>query len=175
MGSDINHDNYQYDILFRDDCHFKSTCNKIEEEIVKQNLFINGGTLNFNNLTYRSDILVVCFKENELIGFNSLMLNRDNLYIIQIGIKNEHKKKGIGTQMMKIAISIAQRFNLKVSAHVRDYNIASQNMINRLGFEKMPFNGSPNNPFYVLDNSLKMDDDISNKVIKKVINKLNNS
>ncbi len=176
MTSNGIFEEYQYDILFYSDYNFKSMCNKIEEKIVKQNLYINGGTLNFNNLTYSSDILIVCSKENELIGFNSLMLNRYDLYIIQIGIKNEHKKKGIGTQMMKIAISIAQQFNLKVSAHVRDYNIASQNMIKGLGFKKMSYNSSPNNHFYVLDSSLKMDDAISNKVIKKVkINeKLNN-
>ena len=140
-----------YIIVNKDDKRFKNVCNYIEKHIVKENLRENGGTLNFTNLTYNSDYLIICTKRFVPIGFNSIIQFDNNLYINQIGVKNKYKKQGIGTQMMQMVIDIATAADIAVSADVRDYNIASQKMFQSLGFEKIDEYSTEEGYYYELD------------------------
>ena len=140
-----------YDIIIPSDNKFISICDECEKEIVTPNLSKNGGTLNFSNLVYNSDILIVCYKEKEIVGFNSLVMNKNELYIYQIGVKPGYKNQKIGTNLMKLAIDIAKKKNLMITAHVREYNIYSKMMMESVGLKKIDEYSSTNNLFYLLD------------------------
>ena len=131
--------------------YFYQVCDYIEEYITKENLFINGGTLNYNSLTYDSDILLVVFDNKIPIGYNSIVRYDDGLYIYQIAVKKKYQNKGIGTLMLKKAIEIADEENTFVTEHVMNYNIASQKMFLNLGFKKVSEDSKTGNGFYILN------------------------
>lgn len=140
-----------YDIIIPSDSKFISVCDECEEKIVTPNLSRNGGTLNFSNLVYNSDILIVCYKGKEIIGFNSLVMDENELYIYQIGVKPGYKNQKIGTSLMNLAIDIAKKKNLMVTAHVRDYNTYSKMMMESVGLKRIDEYSSKGNSFYLLD------------------------
>ena len=131
------------------DKSFNDMCDYLESNICKENLAQNGGILNYNGLTYNSDFLIVAFDKKKPVGYNSVIITNTNFYIYQIAVKNEYKQRGIGTSMMKAAIKIATDANQNVTANVRDYNIASQRMVEKLGFEKVSDNNG--NYLYLLE------------------------
>ena len=135
--------------------YFYQVCDYIENHITKENLSKNGGTLNYNNLTYNSDILLVASDNGIPIGYNSIVKYNKGLYIYQIAVKKEYQNKGIGTLMLKKAIEIAEEQNTFVTAHVMNYNIASQKMFLNLGFKKIDEDKKTGNGFYAL-NQLKI-------------------
>lgn len=138
-------------ILKNDDIDFGSICNYCEENITLENHVQNGGTLNYINLTYYSDILLVALSNNVPIAYNSLVVTKDKtLYVYQIAVKKEYQRLGIGTELMKNAINIAQGLNMDLSAHVREYNIASKGMFESLGFKKIDSNSTLDNNYYFL-------------------------
>jgi len=131
------------------DRKFDDICSYLEKNICNENLSENGGTLNYSNLTYGSDLLIVAFDKSKPVGYNSIVLIEDGVYIYQIALKNEYKHKGIGTSMMQVAIDFANNIDQNVFAHVRDYNTASQKMMEGLGFKKISDNKG--NYLYLLD------------------------
>ena len=135
--------------------NFYRACDYIETHITKENLSINGGTLNYSNLTYDSDILLIAFDNDIPVGYNSIVRYDGGLYIYQIAVKKEYQNKGIGTLMLKKAIEIAEEQNTFVTAHVMNYNIASQKMFLNLGFKKIDEDKKTGNGFYAL-NQLKI-------------------
>ena len=118
---------------------FDDLCDDIEENITADNLVINGGTLNYSGLTYYSEILLVAYNdEEEPVGYNSIVRDSNGLYIYQIAVKKSYHRNGIGTLMLREAIKIAEEEGASfVTAHVMDYNIASQTMFLHLGFKKV--------------------------------------
>lgn len=127
---------------------FNKICAYCDKRIVEENLSINGGTLNYSGIIYDSDIIIVCFDKTKPIAFNSIVELDDSLYIYQIAVKNSHKKQGIGETLMHKAISIATCKNKAVTAHVRDYNEASNHLFKKLGFTAIE---PGSNTLYVLD------------------------
>lgn len=116
---------------------FFPICQELEQTITCENLRENGGTLRFSGLIYRSDELLVAYKNGEPVGYNSLVRANKSLYIYQIAVKRSHQHKGVGRAMMKMAIDIAKTENLNVTAHVMEYNEASKGMFRSLGFKKL--------------------------------------
>jgi hypothetical protein len=72
--------------LIPDDKGFKKVCDYLESTIVKENLSINGGTLNHHSLTYNSDVLLVAVVENIIIGYASLVKIQNTCYVYQIAL-----------------------------------------------------------------------------------------
>lgn len=136
-----------YIIVYYNNKNFKKICDYIEKEIVEPNLSKNGGTLNYQKLTYKSDLLILCIDQNKIVGFNSIIFfPKDTLYIYQIGVLNKYKNKGIGTNLMKQAVDIAIENDLYVSAHVMDYNTYSKKLMEKIGLKKLSVQGK--NSFY---------------------------
>jgi len=127
---------------------FLEICSQLEETVVKDNLRQNGGTLNFSNLTYHSDILIVGFEGNTPVAFNSLIIHGSSLYVYQIAVKKEYQEKGIGKYLIDRAKQLASTLNLDVTAHVKKYNIASQKMFESCGFFRSAENSDDEDYFY---------------------------
>ena len=136
---------------------FYKTCNYIEQNITFENLRENGGTLNYSGLTYNSNILLIALENDAPVGYNSVIASPDSYYIYQIAVKKSFQRKGIGTKMMEKAIEMADSKNLFVTAHVRDYNIASQRMFLKLGFIKA---NNRKNGLYILNQKSRRDNQI---------------
>ncbi len=116
---------------------FFPLCQQLEQTITCENLRVNGGTLRFSSLIYKADEILVAYENGEPVGYNALVRADKSLYIYQIAVKKTHQHKGVGTAMMKAAISIAASENLNVTAHVMEYNEPSKGMFNSLGFKKL--------------------------------------
>lgn len=127
---------------------FNRICEYCDRTIVDENLIINGGTLNYSGIIYDSDIMIVCFDKTTPVAFNSIVELDDSIYIYQIAVKKSFKNKGIGTYLMQKAISIAKNKNKAVTAHVRDYNDASNHLFQKLGFAAVE---TGSNTLYVLN------------------------
>lgn len=139
---------------------FYKICDYCNREIVQENLSINGGTLNYSGLVYDSDILIVCLDKTNPIAFNSIVELDDCLYIYQIAVQNKYKNQGIGTNLMQKAISIAETKEKTITAHVRDYNIASNTLFKKLGFDPIE---PGSNTLYLLDTKSKKHQNKFNK------------
>lgn len=135
--------------------YFFEVCDFVEENINRENLSENGGTLNYSNLTYNSDILFIAFDKGIPVGYNSIVRYEDGLYIYQIAVKKEYQNKGIGTSMLRKAVEIADEENSFLTAHVMNYNSASQKMFLNLGFKKISEDPKTGNGFYVLNQRRK--------------------
>jgi len=131
--------------------YFNRMCDHVEEHINRENLSINGGTLNYRDLTYNSDILLIAFDNDIPVGYNSIVRYGGGLYIYQIAVKKEYQHKNIGTLMLRKAIEIADEQGTFVTAHVMNYNTASQKMFLKLGFKKVDENKETGNGFYILN------------------------
>lgn len=149
-------DNIRIDIIIPNEIpndekmdEFISLCSYLEANIVDENHSKNGGTLNYSNLTYYSDILLVAYKENIPVAFNSLVFHKkDLLYCNQYVVKKEFQNKGIGKRIMESAMKIVDELNVDFSAHVKDYNIASQKVFTSLGFKKVGYLSEVDNYYY---------------------------
>lgn len=140
--------NYTYMTISSKSPIFNKICDYCDREIVQENLTINGGTLNYSGIIYDSDILIICFDKTLPVAFNSIVELDTCIYIYQIAVKNNYKRQGIGTELMQRAISIAKTKKKAITAHVRDYNEASNHL-----FQKLAFNAVEpgSNTLYVLE------------------------
>lgn len=159
-------DNVEFRIIKANDTNFKDVCDYVEKNINKENLYINGGTLQNTGLTYKALFLIVAYKDNFPIAYNSVRQKvGDELYISQIAVKKEFKRLGIGTKMMEIAIEIAKLNNKDVTAHVRYYNIPSIEMFKSLGFtQSMNLTKKGSYKFTLNQKELTVDNDTHKKI-----------
>ena len=154
MKNLTDYQNRKYYICFPVDDDFDDICNECEENIVKPNLRRNNGTLNFDGLVYGSDILLICKDNDKIVGYNSVVIKRNALYINQIAVIPSYKRQGIGKSMMECVIDIADKVGLPLCAHVRSYNEASLAMVRSLGFEKNEEYSSEKNFFFELNTKI---------------------
>ena len=133
---------------------FLKLCDYLEENVTKENLSKNGGTLNFEKLVYNSDALFVAFDDNKPIGFNSITIRGAQYYIYQMAIKKEYQHQGIGSMFMEKLIEFVEEKNGFIVANVMDYNISSKSLISKFGFEKIGETGKGNG-LYVLNDFKK--------------------
>lgn len=119
---------------------FKNVCNYVEININRENLSKNGGTLNYANLTYDSDILIIAYDDGKPVGYNSVVRcgeNDEGYYIYQIAVKKEYQNQGIGPAMLKEIVDMADKEDTFITANVMNYNINSQKMFKSFGFIKV--------------------------------------
>ncbi len=139
--------NYTVHTIDYKDPNFVKICHYLEKAITQENLAINGGTLNYQGLTYRSDLLSLVSNGDNIVGYNSIVILEDSYYIYQIAIKKEYQQQGLGMMLMEEAMRIAKENNMDVTANAMDYNSNSVRMFERLGFTKLGY-GSEGNGFY---------------------------
>ena len=133
-----NEVNIEYRVIARNNPDFRQICNYIEENIVKENLEENGGTLKMTGLVYQCPILIVAFADGNPIGFNAIKDRKYTgyFYISQIAVKNEFKRKGVAKKMMEILVELANETSVGVAAHAKQYNTPSVEMFKSLGFDQ---------------------------------------
>ena len=110
------------------------------EKIAQSNNYKNGGTLTFSNLISGCNYLIIAKNEKEIIGYLALKIYdvfENSIYIEQIAIKNEFKKQGVATNLIKFAINeFKDKFSI-INAHVRITNDASNGLFKKLNFTKL--------------------------------------
>ena len=87
--------------------YFKSVCRILERRIVKENLVSNGGTLNYDNVTYESDHLLIALTGKKIIGYASILDSEDAYYIYQIAVGKEYQGQGVGSALVERVKAIA--------------------------------------------------------------------
>lgn len=90
------------------------------------------------NFLYEShrDTFLVAEKEREVIGFVIGIVQKKEGHILVIAIRDDYKKKGIGTFLMKKLIEIYKKKGItQLKLEVRASNVAALSMYKNLGFK----------------------------------------
>ncbi|NYT03123.1 MAG: ribosomal protein S18-alanine N-acetyltransferase [Candidatus Methanofastidiosa archaeon] len=91
--------------------------------------------INFLYESYRDTFLVV-EKDTEVIGFVIGIVQKKEGHILVIAIRDDFKRKGIGTFLMKKLIDIYEKKGInRLKLEVRVSNIAAISMYKHLGFK----------------------------------------
>lgn len=91
--------------------------------------------VNFLFESYRDTFLVV-EKDKEVIGFVIGIVQKKEGHILVIAIRDDFKRKGIGTFLMKKLIDIYKKKGItRLKLEVRVSNIAAISMYKNLGFK----------------------------------------
>lgn len=125
---------YNYIFVNRDDKTFKSICNYLSKHVAKENYKENGGTLPKDDEISCADFIVICTKGLIPVGYNSILNLKDGLYINQIGVKNKYKQQGIGTEMMKTVMSLAEGAQRDIYTKVEEKEKIAQKFFESVGF-----------------------------------------
>lgn len=82
-----------------------------------------------------SEYFVVC--ENEIIcGFAGLWFNIDEAHIMNIAVKKDFRKKGIGSELLKFLIEEAKnKEKICITLEVRDDNIPAIELYKKFDFD----------------------------------------
>ena len=138
---------------------FEETCDEIEENIVKENLEENGGTLKRTNLTYRADIIIFAALKGRKIGFASIYLDKypDGLYISQIAVKKEYQHLGVGKSLVDACKRLAALNKKDLVCDILDTNVKSQGLFKKAGFSKVEGDQSSTHSHYKVDLSFSGD------------------
>lgn len=82
-----------------------------------------------------SEYFVVC--ENEIIcGFAGLWFNIDEAHIMNIAVKKDFRKKGIGSELLKFLIDEAKnKEKICITLEVRDDNIPAIELYKKFDFD----------------------------------------
>ena len=141
----------KYLLISRENSKFKDYCYACKENVVNENLYVNGGTLQVPDAVFYSNILIIACEEIEesktIVGFIALHEQGDSIYVNQIGVKNIFKRQGIGKTLVEKTKLYANERN--VACHVRSFNIASQRLFESCGFIKDVEGSNVNNYFYI--------------------------
>lgn len=90
------------------------------------------------NFLYEShrDTFLVAEKEREVIGFVIGIVQKKEGHILVIAIRDDYKKKGIGTFLMKKLIDTYKKKGItQLKLEVRASNVAALSMYKNLGFK----------------------------------------
>lgn len=128
----------EYEVIPKEDGKYYPTAFYCENFITIPNLQSNGGILVAQELVYIGDYLIVCKDNNKIVGYNSLTDNGDNLFIGQICVLEDYRRKGIGSKLIEQAIMLEQDAK-KIGATVLMSNIPSQRTFEKMGFSKTPY------------------------------------
>ena len=118
----------------KDEENFEEVCRDCFENITKENLFTNGGTLKTEDAVFQADTIIVAMDDGLIVGYSALRASVHELYIIQIAVKNSHKRMGIGRELLNHVKKIAFSLSVEVTADIREYNQASQALFESNGF-----------------------------------------
>jgi len=78
--------------------------------------------------------IIVAKAEEKIIGYISVYDNEDSLDIMKIAVKEDYKRKKIGTRLLNFVID---NFNKKIFLEVRESNLRAINFYTRYGFAKI--------------------------------------
>ena len=128
--------------------NFRDVFKYCADNVIPENLKENGGTLMFKRVVFQSDTVIIACDNEDIVAFNALRTRPEGLYINQIAVKNSHKRQGIGTELVELAKDYAKAKEMSVYCHVREYNVASQEMFKSCGFIKNDSLSTEDNFFY---------------------------
>ena len=90
------------------------------------------------NFLYEShrDTFLVAEKDKNVIGFVIGMVQKREGHVLVIAIRDDYKKKGIGTFLMKKLIDVYKKKGItQLKLEVRASNVAALSMYRNLGFK----------------------------------------
>lgn len=91
--------------------------------------------INFLYESYRNTFLVA-EKDRDIIGFVIGITQRKEGHILVIAVRDDFKRKGIGTVLMQKLISVYKKNGItRLRLEVRESNIAAISMYRKLGFK----------------------------------------
>ncbi|MEN6378649.1 MAG: ribosomal protein S18-alanine N-acetyltransferase [Methanofastidiosum sp.] len=92
-------------------------------------------TINFLYESHR-DTFLVAEKDGDVIGFVIGMVQKREGHVLVIAIRDDYKKKGIGTFLMKKLIDVYKKKGItRLKLEVRVSNVAALSMYRNLGFK----------------------------------------
>ena len=84
----LENNNLEFRIIKASDMQFVAVCDYIEKNINRENLCINGGTLQNSDITYKAIFLIVAYKDGVPVAYNSVRQKvEDEFYVSQIAVK----------------------------------------------------------------------------------------
>lgn len=90
------------------------------------------------NFLYEShrDTFLVAEKDEDVIGFVIGIVQKKEGHVLVIAIRDDYKKKGIGTFLMKKLIDVYKKKGItRLKLEVRASNVAALSMYRNLGFK----------------------------------------
>ncbi len=91
-----------------------------------------------NSFNSNTEKYIIAWYNNIIVGYFGISISIDFIDILSICTKNEFKKNGIASLLLRNIISIANTNNIqKIFLEVRVSNIAAQNLYKKFGFEQI--------------------------------------
>ena len=89
-----------------------------------------------NELNYNLSIYIVAIKDDEVIGYAGMWHVVNEGHIVNIAVKEEHRRKGVGALLIKKFIEIArEKEMIGLTLEVRMSNAAGQRLYYKFGFK----------------------------------------
>ncbi|MCI8309409.1 MAG: ribosomal protein S18-alanine N-acetyltransferase [Clostridia bacterium] len=110
--------------------------NKIENIIQDEyDEFWNSNILK-SELLKSSCKYIVAKEADEILGFAGIFVTLDDVQIMNIVVKKNKRRMGIGNILLKNLINLAKQTNLEIlTLEVNSNNIPAQNLYKKFGFE----------------------------------------
>ena len=109
--------------------------NKIENIIQDEYEFWNSNILK-SELLKSSCKYIVAKEADEILGFAGIFVTLDDVQIMNIVVKKNKRRMGIGNILLKNLINLAKQTNLEIlTLEVNSNNIPAQNLYKKFGFE----------------------------------------
>lgn len=75
---------------------------------------------------------------DEIVGFAGILINYDDIHIMNIVVKKEQRKKGIGKELLKALIELAKKENKEsLTLEVNEKNIPAIKLYEKFNFENL--------------------------------------
>ena len=115
---------FEYDRFHSDNNISKSLANKIKAEWAR------------NNCLERADKVFIIKDQNQILGFNSCIVEENSARIDLIAVRKNHKNKGIGKKLVIASLSYYGSKGMKsMKVGTQSNNLASLNLYYSLGFK----------------------------------------
>lgn len=89
----------------------------------------------FQELTFPERYYIVAELEGEIVGYAGMSWVLDEGHITTIAVRSEHRRRGIGSLLLKKLIERARKESLSfLTLEVRESNVAAQNLYKKHGF-----------------------------------------
>lgn len=81
---------------------------------------------------------IVAFIDDEIVGFAGITYNFDYIEITNIVVKNNMRRKGIASSLMRKLILLSEEYNVtKIALEVNENNISARKMYEKFGFKEV--------------------------------------
>lgn len=75
---------------------------------------------------------------DEIVGFAGILINYDDIHIMNIVVKKDRRKKGIGKELLKALIELAKKENKEsLTLEVNEKNVPAIKLYEKFNFENL--------------------------------------